>query len=229
MTWTSESSRVPQEQQIRDSLIRSMDANGATPSRFLELLDAVTRDEIWRRLKDRHSRPFGLFTDFVMAERPEGLGLHGKEDPRKHLALQHKEEREPYRRQATVDRMAGMRQRVNGLLGEEVPEAPDRARGRPTNDEFKNSATIFIGPARDNDYLLARLKRDDPDEAQRIVQGKTTANAAARARGWRKPRIVLAKPETVASALIKHMPREALQHIAQRLREYLEPGGSDAG
>ena len=120
MTWTSESSRVPQEQQIRDSLIRSMDANGATPSRFLELLDAVTRDEIWRRLKDRHSRPFGLFTDFVMAERPEGLGLHGKEDLRKHLALQHKEEREPYRRQATVDRMAGMRQRVNGLLGEEV-------------------------------------------------------------------------------------------------------------
>ncbi|MGH3781246.1 MAG: hypothetical protein ACRDRO_11650 [Pseudonocardiaceae bacterium] len=39
--------------------------------------------------------------------------------------------------------------------------------------------------------FTARLKRDDPELAARVVNGKITPNAAARAKGWRKPRIVV--------------------------------------
>ena len=44
----------------------------------------------------------------------------------------------------------------------------------------------------------------------------------SRAKGWRKPRIVLAKQETVANALIEHMPRDALRYIADKIRDYLK-------
>jgi hypothetical protein len=36
-------------------------------------------------------------------------------------------------------------------------------------------------------YVLARLRRDDPDLAARVERGELSANAAARAKGWRKP------------------------------------------
>ena len=195
-----DSSRIPPEQQIRDSLIRSMDANGATPSRFLELLDAVTQDGMWRKLADRDGYPFATFTAFVTTERPEGLGLHDKDDLRKHLALQHREEREPYRRQVTADRMADMRQRVGQLLGLEVPGGVRL--GRPSASEEKPSGTGFLPKgAVTVDTILARLKRDDPAEAQRVISGEKTANAAARDKGWRKPRIVLSGPDRVGKRL----------------------------
>ena len=217
VSWSSDSSRIPPEQQIRDSLIRSMEANGATPSRFLELLGAVTEDEVWRKLKDRRGRPFATFTQFVVTERPEGLGLHDKGDLQRHLALEHKEEREPYRRQVTVERMTEMRQRVRELLGIEVPVA-ESDKGRPVSD--KGSATPFITPRsrnHDAESILARLKRDDPELAQQVISGQKTADAAARQMGWRKPRIVLSTPERIAESLRKHLPRESLLRLADLL------------
>ncbi|VAZ65321.1 hypothetical protein LAUMK40_01446 [Mycobacterium kansasii] len=44
---------------------------------------------------------------------------------------------------------------------------------------------------RDSDAILSRLKRDDPELAEKVITGQTTANAAALEKGWRKPRIVL--------------------------------------
>jgi hypothetical protein len=204
VTWSSDSSRVPPEQQIRDSLIRSMDANGATPSTFLDLLDAVTQEETWRKLKDRRGRAFLRFTDFVIAERPEGLGLHGKDDLRKHLALEHKEEREPYRRQATIDRMAAMRRRVNHLLGEDVLPTTETRGGDHRSPEYQKRTTFLVGPSDTADKTVARLKRDDPDLAQQVIGGEISPHAAARRKGWRKPRIVLSSPDRVARKLRDH-------------------------
>lgn len=204
VSWSSDSSRIPPEQQIRDSLIRSMEANGATPSRFLELLDAVTKDGVWRKLTDRRGRTFDTFTHFVITERPEGLGLHGREDLKRHLALEHKEEREPYKRAATVQRMNEMRKRVNELLGDEIPEAT-RDEGRPVSN--KGSTTPLITPRiREHNAasIIARLKRDDPELAQQVVSGELSPDAAARKKGWHKPRIVLSTPDRVAKRLRDH-------------------------
>ena len=183
-----------------------MDQNGGTPSTFLDLLDTVTRDGVWKELKDREGEPFGTFTQFVTARRPEGLGLLDKGDLQKHLALQHKEEREPYRRQATVDRMAAMRQKVGELLGLDRLEGLDHG-GNRRSLGFQLRDTQLKPPVPDTtDRVIARLKRDDPDLAQQVIRGEKTANAAALVKGWRKPRIILSSPERVAKSLRKHYP-----------------------
>jgi hypothetical protein len=78
--------------------------------------------------------------------------------------------------------------------------------------------------------FIARLKRDDPGLAKRVVAGEITPNAAAREKGWRKPRIVLTSPERIAVSLRKYMPREALARLAELLSEPSEVSdrGGDA-
>jgi hypothetical protein len=229
VTWSADSSRIPLEQQIRDSLIRSLDANGATPSTFLDLLDAVTENGTWRKLHDRQGQPFATFTDFVTAERPEGLGLHDKRDLEKHLALQHKEEREPYLRAATVTRMADMRTRVRRLLGDEIPRLKLDHGGDRRSSTFQMSATHLKQDQHTAETIVARLKRDDPDEARRVISGKTTANAAARAKGWRRPRIVLSSPERVARKLRDYFTDpEQLALLVKYLQEEKQDGPDPA-
>jgi hypothetical protein len=47
----------------------------------------------------------------------------------------------------------------------------------------------------------SRLKRDDPDLADAVVRGDVTADAAARQKGWRPPRIELRDPTVVAARI----------------------------
>jgi hypothetical protein len=214
VNWSADSSRVPPEIQLRDSLNRAQDGNGATPSTMLDLLDAMTKpqdDEVFRKLSDVHGHLFHKFEDFVRAARPYGMGLADKGELRKQLALHHKEEREPYRRAATVERMAAMRQRVEQLLHDETePELFDG--GDRRSSEFQSRATRLKTPGESDDVerVVARLKRDaarDPDVANlaaKVISGEVKPNAAARQMGWRKPRIVLSSPERVAVRLRDH-------------------------
>ena len=48
-----------------------------------------------------------------------------------------------------------------------------------------------MGAGTSRAYTLARLRRDDPDMALRVEAGELSANAAAVAKGWRKPPDVL--------------------------------------
>jgi hypothetical protein len=64
----------------------------------------------------------------------------------------------------------------------------------------------------DATYVLARLKRDDPDLAQEVIDGKVSANAAAIRAGIRR-RYVRVRPDDVGQAvgvLLKHYTREQL-------------------
>lgn len=64
----------------------------------------------------------------------------------------------------------------------------------------------------DATYVLARLKRDDPDLAQDVIDGKVSANAAAIRAGIRR-RYVRVRPDDVGQAvgvLLKHYTREQL-------------------
>lgn len=66
---------------------------------------------------------------------------------------------------------------------------------------------------------VARLKRDDPELAARVVAGEVSPNAAARAKGWRKPRIVVSTPASVAVRLRQHFTPQQVAELRALLGE----------
>jgi hypothetical protein len=64
----------------------------------------------------------------------------------------------------------------------------------------------------DNAYVVARLKRDDPDLAQQVINGTVTANAAAIQAGIRRPyqRVRTDNPQLAIAALLRHYTRDQL-------------------
>ncbi|MEV8510831.1 hypothetical protein [Dactylosporangium sp. NPDC051484] len=93
------------------------------------------------------------------------------------------------------------------LLGEAIEPVSRPGRGKKTNGD-----TIGF-PSNQVESVVARLKRDNPDLADRVVRGETTANAAAREMGWRHPRIVVSSPERVAEADPPGFPEVAPQPL----------------
>jgi len=80
-----------------------------------------------------------------------------------------------------------------------------------------------VGRPDSAEKVVARLKRDDPELAERVVSGEVTPNAAAREKGWRKPRIILSSPERIAASLRRYMPREAILRLAELLTKEEDP------
>ena len=185
--------------------------DGASPSGALELLAAIVEDRTWERVADKNGRSFkGRFREFVN-DRTAGLGYDPDQLP-KVLALQHPHESVP----DVAYRMATMREQVRTLLLAEIPAVLPL--GRPTKENM--SATHVVRQdSHTSSAITARLKRDDPDLAEKVVRGEVTPNAAAREKGWRKPRIVLSTPERVAASLRKWMPRESLKRLAELLTQ----------
>jgi hypothetical protein len=219
VTWTHEASRTSREEKLRDSLNRSRDDNGVTPTTFFVYLDLLTKEKAYLRLEDARGRPFPDFRSFIKTARPHGLGLHDQDELKKILELEHKEEREPYLRKETVERMAEMRQRVHRLLFEEVQ--PERAHGRPRSGEEKESGAFFSGPQGNatTDSIVARLKRDDPELASKVINGEIKPNAAALKKGWRKPRILITTPRNMIKHLRQYMSREDQLELAELLKQ----------
>ena len=135
----------------------------------------------------------------------------GFDDHPKVLQLRHPHESVP----KIAHRMAAMREQVKRLLLEEIPVA--QPVGRPTSTEEKACVTN-IRPDR-VDHVVARLKRDAPELAEKVIRGEITPNAAARQMGWRKPRIVVSTPEAVAKALRKHMTPDQIQALVRLLSQ----------
>lgn len=90
---------------------------------------------------------------------------------------------------------------VNGAVGR------GRVSSRATRANESDSA----------DAVLSRLKRDDPDLAEEVINGRVTANAAALQKGWRKPRIVLTSPASVAGQIRKHWTDEQIHTLQEAL------------
>lgn len=188
--------------------------DGASPAGALELLAALVEDRTWERLTDAKGRSFkGRFRVFVETRPPFGLGYDPDQLP-KLLALRHPHESVP----EVAERMQSMRQHVTALLRSEIPAALPWE--RPTTESNKvggiNNTTVR-DRANTIDHITARLKRDDPDLAEKVVRGEVSPNAAAREKGWRKPRIILSSPERVANSIRKHMPPEDVAVLAQLL------------
>ena len=100
---------------------------------------------------------------------------------------------------------------------DEVPVARN-AKGGPIPSSPNSGATrVSNAEGLTTDSILARLKRDNPDLAEQVINGEITANAAARIMGWRKPRVLLTSPESVARKLREFFTKEELNELKELL------------
>lgn len=158
----------------------------------------VIDDEGWRAFRDETGvlHENGSFLEFVTRPRWDGLGTTREEfvgwirfsDPE------------------TADR-------VDALLKGEIPAA-----NRNGANQYGGSRGTRPITSDTSDTILARLKRDDPDTAQKVITGELSANAAAHAKGWRKPRIVLSSPESVATRIRDHFTQDEIESLITLLK-----------
>lgn len=205
--YTEEQLRV---QRAGDALHR----DGGSPAGALELLAALVEDRTWERLADVKGRSFkGRFRAFVETRSPFGLG-YDPDQLSKLLALRHPHESVP----DVADRMTQMREEVQELLRGEVPEVAPHGGDRRSESNQVRDTNLKTGTD-SAEYVLARLKRDDPELAEQVIRGDVSPNAAAVAKGWRKPRIVLSTPERVADSIRAHMTRDQRLALARLLMD----------
>ena len=100
----------------------------------------------------------------------------------------------------------------------EIPAAR-AASGRPTVNESAPPVSVRDHTA---DATVARLKRDNPALAERVVNGELTPHAAARLSGWRKPRVLITSPTSVCRRLADEWTADELIEAADLLTNAAE-------
>ena len=161
------------------------------------LVGKVIESGSWREFTTPNGFPVAhsTFQSFVTADRWDGLGTS------RDALVAWVREQDPV--------VADL---VERAWRDEVPAANNHGTNRHT--ESRHSAT---GSTERADGILARLKRDDPQLAQAVIDGQLTANAAARKKGWRKPRILLTSPHSIVSGLRKHLTDDEIAQIKELL------------
>lgn len=193
---------------------KTIERSGGNPSGVLELLETVIRERSWEKVRDGVGNLYTSFLAFAEASRDDnGLGTT-KDALVKLVDVPHQLEATEWR-----ERGPALRKAIRSLLAGEIPKAEPP--GRPRKDR----ATVVNRPTRDTaGAITARLKRDDPELAERVVAGEVSANAAAREKGWHKPRVLLTSPASVARKLREHFTAEQLAELIGLL---LAEGGGD--
>ena len=186
----------------RVNLLQEYVASGADDLDMVtRLVGKVIESGAWREFTTPNGFPVRhrTFHDFVTADRWDGLGTS------RDALVGWVREQDP-----------DVASAVERAWREEVPAALKSA-GRPSGNgsATTNSGQSITGKTADG--ILARLKRDDPETAQKVINGELTANAAARSKGWRKPRILLTSPEAIANGLRKHLTADELNELKELL------------
>jgi hypothetical protein len=195
---------------------KALHRDGGTPASAFGLLAAIVEDRTWERLSDNEEHPFTSFTAFVEAAEPGGLGTTRVELV-KLLSLRH-----PHEDGAEWKvRAPWLREQVAKLLNQDVDQAA--ANGLLGRGRVSLSATQAKQERHDSAAITARLKRDDPELAAQVVAGEITPNAAAREKGWRKPRIVLSTPASVAIRLRQHWTPDQITELCALLNDPKDP------
>jgi hypothetical protein len=176
---------------LLNRLSASVRSDGASPRSFALLLRKAVEERAWE------VEGFRSFHSYMTTPETSG-GLDMAEDKLMDAA-----------------RLADIESLVRQLLLEEIPAAMMHGDGpgRGHTEKRLRGTKSFLPESDTSDRVVARLRRDDPELAERVVRGEVTANAAAQEKGWRKPRIVLTSPESVARALRRHMSADALARL----------------
>ena len=98
----------------------------------------------------------------------------------------------------------------------DVREANADGVRRPSNDELVHCTSLPTGNSAAR--ATARLKRDRPDLADRVIRGELSANAAAVEAGFRGRTITLPlNPEKAARTILRHYAPEEVQRLIRAL------------
>jgi len=211
----------------RDFLIIQLQTPGSDPSLLFEILEDIVRHQRWQEILGENGRPLGSLRRLLEAPQPSGCGVPA-EKVLKLLDIEHRYEQS---NQEWRERMAILREQVRLLLQNEgesstydlrLPPLMNRQEagrrrwgGRRTVDISTPSAQ----GGNSRDYTLARLKRDRPDLAEKVIAGQMSANAAAIEAGFRsrKYAIRLDNLELTIETLRRLLPPEDRMRLAQML------------
>jgi hypothetical protein len=139
------------------------------------VFDEIQQHGGWEHLRDLKGKPFRSFAQFCKS--PNGLGL----------------DREEVERRLTAQQLA---------QSADVPPLRDEQGGRPPKGENLDNVRVSHVGGNSAAYLVAKLKRDAPDFAERLAAGEfPSARAAARAAGFK----VDTPPLTVARRAWRRM------------------------
>jgi hypothetical protein len=200
------------EEELRDRLRLAARRDGGDPSSFLELLVTATDERIWERFEPPRS-----FVEFVEAPIPDGLGLDAATLERLISFQHHHEDKNP----ALAKDLTGMRRFVSDELAPKLARHGAAGNGRRV-DNIKSTSG-----GTGETYIVRRLKRDRPDLAELVLDGKVSARAAGIAAGFvkRTATVPIDDPERLAAALRRRLDPTTLQRLLELLVLNRSEGG----
>lgn len=170
---------------------------------LVDMLELAINQDAWREYR----RPLGAiqtygpgeFTKFVTTPPSLGMGM----DPKKLVGV------------ITAFGRDELRERVEGLLRADIP--PARAHGGDRKSD-QVSDTKLISEQPDASYVVARLKRDNPEIANAVINGTITPNAAAIQTGIRHPYGRYRRNDITAAikALRRDYTRDQIMHALEK-------------
>lgn len=194
--------RAASPDEVIYSLQVALEKETRNSSEIADLVRMVIKDQQWHEF---HSftgakRKHGSFREFVTAPRYDGLGT--TRDGL--LAILRLEDEEL---------AAG----VEKAWREDVAPALKLGDNQHSTETGSGATRPSQRDGLTSDSILAKLKREDPMTAQAVINGDLTANAAARMKGWRKPRILLTSPDSVAKRIREHYSPEEITELIEHL------------
>lgn len=182
---------------------------GGDPSIILAELRNIVAARLW---EDEGM----TLREFLEAPLPKGCGV-SVERMEQFLKIGHK-------KQATDPNVAEWMSELRAVFKDEMtapttPHGTNRfMKGRPDNIRSINNE---YGTS--DDYLTARLKRDDPELAEKVIRGEVSAHAAAVQSGIRKKYHQVAHdPDKFAAKILQVFSLEERRAIAMAILEDME-------
>ncbi len=202
--------KITIEEDLRQQLYVLLErSTGGDPSQLLTLLEQIVENRSWERLGQ-------TFIAFLTTPYEHGGVGWSLENLKAVLSMHHRfEHLDP----DIAARMATLRRTISELMtlpaqshgGKRSRDLKDR---QPDNVRLQN-----YGNSRDS--TVARLKRDRPDLAQRVLDGEMSANQAAIEAGFRRYRLSIDPNdvEKTAETLRRYLSAEQLALLSTLLRK----------
>jgi hypothetical protein len=209
---TVSTAAMTKAERLRQRLYVEARQEGVNPTQMLELLEMVTQERIWEEL--------GIsLLELIEAPYPKGIGLT-RDDLLTIIKLHHKYERDDLE---ILAHMANMREVVIRELNPELLSA-----GPLSKEEKDKGYNVTFMPTEDNErgnnaeYTLRRLRRDNPELAEKVIKGELSANKAAIKAGFRKPTVTVPiDPTRAAQTLIRNFHKEQLEEMLSIIAQHL--------
>ena len=158
---------------------------------FPSAIKTIINRQLWADRTDKNGQPFASFQSFVEHRMWQGLEL-----PMDRLLRYCEDDEEAVRLIKGEMQQAGKRGNPTGA--NQYTPADER---KSDNIRFPNSYGTSAG------HTLSKLKRDHPEIAKDVIDGKLSANAGAIKAGYRKRKVqVEPTPEAVQRMLDKYLP-----------------------